>query len=51
MDPFKVEKHSNKIVLSTNVIAGMTPKTVFKLADTEFYQVGPAGDYVQEGMK
>lgn len=42
-----VRKHSGKVVLPTNVVGGMTPKTAFKLADTEFYQVGPSGDYIQ----
>lgn len=43
-----IKKHSGKIVLPTNVINGMTPKTALKLADTSFYQVGLHGDYVQE---
>ncbi len=51
MDPFRVKKHSGKIVLPTNVKGGLTPKTAIKLADTEYYQVAAHGDYVQEGMK
>lgn len=46
-----VKKHSGRVVLPTNVVAGLTPKTALKLADTDFYQVGPHGDYVQEGNK
>lgn len=41
------EKHKSAVVLPTNVISGITPKTQLKLADTDYYQVGPHGDYVQ----
>lgn len=44
-----VRKHSGKVVLPTNVKGGLTPKTVLKWADTEYYQVDLSGDYVQSG--
>jgi len=43
-----VKKQSGKIVLPAIVGNGTPVKAVLPLKDTIYYQVGAAGDYVQE---
>lgn len=45
-DPYKVAKHTGKVVLIPKVGNGTV--TSFSLKDTTTYQIGPHGDYVQE---
>ena len=42
-----VRKHTSKVTLPATVAAGV-PKAALPLKDTEFYQIGTHGDYVQE---
>jgi hypothetical protein len=49
MNPLNCGKHASKIVLKSTDKAGNVTVTVaqIKAKDTEYYQVGPSGDYVQ----
>jgi hypothetical protein len=42
-----IRKHTGKVTLPAIVGAGVL-KSAFLLKDTVYYQVGPAGDYIQE---
>ena len=49
---FNVRKHTGKVDLSKAPAVGnatiKVAKAPFPLVDTTYYQVGPAGDYIQE---
>ena len=50
VNPLACRKQSGKIVLAPTSAAGNGTVTVAKLkhSDTEYYQIGRHGDYVQE---
>ena len=42
-----VRKHSGKVVLPATVVNGATAKALLPWKDTDYYQIGAHGDYVQ----